>query len=195
MKRDVGFQLEVEIMDSFAVVSQCLQHRISVRPKYLQLPKPSEEVLQAAIQSAYAAPFHGQQEKPFRFVEITSRQKLETLFLSALPEDADEFQKQKAKDKAYKGSVVLALIWQQPTAQASERWTQESLMTAGGALTNVLNVLYAAGYGAFTLSAKDFKDPMGLYDPQTERILAFILIGSVETLPTRTLEPVTYSAW
>ena len=72
----------------------------------------------------------------------------------------------------------------------------ENLMTAGGALTNFLNVLWAEGVAAKTLTSREIKDPQGLFDPKTERLLGFILCGlPQEPMQPRDPEPSILSEW
>lgn len=61
---------------------------------------------------------------------------------------------------------------------------------------NFLNVLHAAGFAAKTVSAKDFAEPAGLYDPAAETLLAFILCGTPEgALLPREEKPSLISRW
>lgn len=55
---------------------------------------------------------------------------------------------------------------------------RENLITAGAALMNFLLSLEADGFAAKTVSAPEFADPKGLYDPATESLPAFILCGT-----------------
>ena len=64
------------------------------------------------------------------------------------------------------------------------------------ALTNFLNVLWAEGVAAKTLTSREIKDPQGLFDPKTERLLGFILCGlPQEPMQPRDPEPSILSEW
>ena len=92
------------------------------------------------------------------------------------------------------GSIVI--IGPKPTPDTPVIMDMENLMTAGGALTNFLNVLWAEGVAAKTLTSREIKDPQGLFDPKTERLLGFILCGlPQEPMQPRDPEPSILSEW
>lgn len=151
--------------------------RTSLGPKHQEMPGPDEETLTLAGRAAMRAPAH-EKKFPVRLVEIASRDRLADLYRARLPEDASEEDLKKADEKAGKGACLLALVVRKPEEGASERDILERGAAAGAALMNVLTVLQARGYAAKTVSACDFTDPDGLYDPQAEMLLAFILCGT-----------------
>lgn len=91
----------------------------------------------------------------------------------------------RARSKALKGAACIVIIGPKPTPDTPVIMDMENLMTAGGALTNFLNVLWAEGVAAKTLTSREIKDPQGLFDPKTERLLGFILCG----LPQEPMQP------
>lgn len=155
--------------------------RCSQGPKMQTAPGPGEAVLAAAARAARAAPCHGE-DFPVRFVRIVSRERLARAFEALLPADADEAEREKARAKALKGETLVAVIGVKP-AEANDRAVLEALMTAGGALTNFLNVLFAAGFAAKTVSGRALSAAEGLLDPERETLLAFILCGTPAGAP------------
>ncbi len=154
--------------------------RHSVGPKHQTIPAPDVGALRLAVSAACHVPSHTE-KLPFRWVEIVSRSRLADLFESALPADADEAAHAKARSKAAKSPLCMALIATDTDTHADERARDEALLTAGASLMNFLTALHAQGFVAKTVSAKDFSAPDGLYDPQTEKLLCFVLAGSPDT--------------
>ncbi|MDO5530613.1 nitroreductase family protein [Sutterella sp.] len=162
--------------------ARIIAERRSAKPKIQTQPGPSAEVLEAAAKAARSTPSHNA-SFPVRFVNVLSREKFAELFVKALPADADQAKIDRARSKAMKGACAIAVIGPRPGPGTFPGEDMENLMTAGGALTNFLNVLYAEGFGAFTVTGRDFPDPEGLYDPKTERLLCFILCGTLAESP------------
>ena len=117
----------------------------------------------------------------FRWVEISSRDRLADLFESVLPADADEEMRAKARGKALKAPMCMALVGTGLSPDSQDREADERLMTAGASLMNFLAGLHAQGFAAKAVSAKDFPAPDGLYDPTCERLLCFVLVGTPDT--------------
>lgn len=172
-----------------------LQSRRSQGPKMQKAPAPSEEVLEAAALAARAAPSHNP-AFPVRFVVADSREKLADIFEAALGPDADQAMRERARSKALKGECAILVIGPKPSHDTPARMDRENLMTAGGALTNFLNVLWAEGFAAKTVTSREITDPQGLFDPETERLLCFILCGT-QAAPAepRPASPSILSRW
>lgn len=151
--------------------------RHSLGPKHQTIPAPDVGALRLAVSAACHVPCHGE-DLPFRWAEVASRERLASLFESALPADADESARAKARSKALKGPMLLALIETDISPERSERDETERKLTAGASLMNLLLGLHAQGFAAKTVSAKDFEAPDGLYDPAGEAILCFVLVGT-----------------
>lgn len=154
--------------------------RHSLGPKHQRIPAPDVGALRLAVSAACHVPCHGE-TLPLRWVEIASRERLASLFESALPADADEAARSKARSKALKGPMLLALIETDTEREMSERERDERKLTCGASLMNLLLGLHAQGYAAKTVSAKDFEAPDGLYDPANENLLCFVLVGTPDT--------------
>ena len=161
------------LADEFA---QTIAERRSVGPKQQTHNAPSDDVFVRAARAARSAPSHNP-FFPCRFVKVVSREKLADVFESALPPEADQVLRDRARSKALKGAACIVIIGPKPTPDTPVIMDMENLMTAGGALTNFLNVLWAEGVAAKTLTSREIKDPQGLFDPKTERLLGFILCG------------------
>ncbi len=149
--------------------------RASLGPKYLTGPAPDREEWKAILRFLENAPCHDD-AYPFRVVICEDREALGKVFLAELPEDADEAACEKAVKKAKKGPGCLALILRE-TKDAPRRDRDERLLSAGAALMRLLDALHLAGYAAKTVSGKDFRSPDGLYNPETETLLCFVLCG------------------
>ena len=106
------------------------------------------------------------------------RLRLADLFESVLPPEADKQMRDKARSKALKAPMCMALVGTGLSPDAHDRDADERLMTAGASLMNFLAALHAQGFAAKTVSAKDFPAPDGLYDPTSERLLCFVLVGT-----------------
>ena len=135
--------------------------RASIGPKYLTDPAPDREEWQAILRFLENAPCNDD-AYPFRVVICEDREMLGEIFLAELSEDADEAAREKAVKKAKKGPGCLALILRE-TKDAPRRDRDERLLSAG--------------YAAKTVSGKDFRRPDGLYAPETETLLCFVLCG------------------
>lgn len=153
--------------------------RHSVGARHQTLPAPDVADLRLAVSTALRAPNH-EKKLPLRFVEIVSQEKLADLFESTLPADADDSVRAKTREKATKSPMCVALVQTDIHDDISPMFKEERLITAGAALMNFLNALHAMGYVAKTVSPRDFAAPNGLYDPDNERLLAFVLIGTCD---------------
>lgn len=164
---------------------QILLSRHSVGARHQTIPAPDCADLRLAVSTALRAPNH-EKKLPLRFVDIQSRKKLADLFESTLPADADEAVRIRTREKATKSPMCVAMILTDIHDDISEMFREERLITAGAALMNFLNALHALGYVAKTVSPRPFETPDGLYDPENERLITFILIGSPD-------EPIDYT--
>lgn len=121
---------------SAEALSDLLFSRTSTGPKHQQAPAPGERLLELAARAAQAAPCHadkaedGRPAEPFpvRFALIESRERLAGLFEAALPPDADEAARAKARCKAMKGPGCIAVIGRRPKEGSAERLAAERLM-------------------------------------------------------------------
>lgn len=172
--------------------------RYSVGARHQVAPAPNVADLRLAVSTALRTPNH-EKKLPLRFVEIVSRERLADLFESTLPADAEASVRERTREKATKGPMCVALVQTDIHDDISPMFREERLITAGGALMNFLNALHALGYVAKTVSPRPFSAPDGLYDPDNERLLAFVIIGSPESpldyTPAGSDTPLPLSQW
>lgn len=169
-----------------------LLDRASVGPKYQTAPGPTDKTIERILHWMQNAPCHDEYY-PFRLVLCENRDALGEIFLRELPEDADEAIRQKARQKAQKGPTCFALILRE-TPNLTRRERDEQLLSAGAALMRLLDALHTAGFVAKTVSGKDFRSPVGLYDAKCETLLAFVLAGNpVEGAKRNTRKPINFS--
>ena len=116
--------------------------RHSLGAKHLVIPAPDVGALRLAVTAACRVPCH-QETLPFRWVEISSRDRLADLFESVLPADADEEMRAKARGKALKAPMCMALVGTGLSPDSQDRDADERLMTAGASLMNFLAGLHA----------------------------------------------------
>ena len=121
--------------------------RHSLGAKHLVIPAPDVGALRLAVTAACRVPCH-QETLPFRWVEISSRDRLADLFESVLPADADEEMRAKARGKALKAPMCMALVGTGLSPDSQDREADERLMTAGASLMNFLAGLHAQGFAA-----------------------------------------------
>lgn len=157
-------------------VAEFLIARRSVGPKHLTAPGPDSKTLELAAAAARTAPCHST-DFPVRFAVIENRERLAELFCANLAADADEEARAKARGKAMKAPMQIAVFVRRSGAD-DERARLERFTTAGAALMNFLHVLEGAGFAAKTVSGRCFKDPQDLYNPETEYLLAFLMCGT-----------------
>ena len=84
------------LADEFA---QTIAERRSVGPKQQTHNAPSDDVFVRAARAARSAPSHNP-FFPCRFVKVVSREKLADVFDSALPPEADQVLRDRARSKA-----------------------------------------------------------------------------------------------
>lgn len=158
--------------------------RHSVGARHQILPAPDVASLRLAVSTAMRAPNH---EKNF-LCALSKLSLVKSLQISLNPR-CQLMQKNlsalKTREKGTKGPMCVALIQTDLHDDISPLFREERLITAGCALMNFLNALHAQGFVAKTVSPRPFTAPNGLYDPENERVIAFIIIGSPET-------PLTY---
>lgn len=96
------------LADEFA---QTISERRSVGPKQQTHNAPSDDVF---VRAARSAPSHNP-FFPCRFVKVVSREKLADVFESALPPEADQVLRDRARSKALKGAACIVIIGPKPT--------------------------------------------------------------------------------
>jgi nitroreductase len=162
-----------------------IQSRRTTLPKRLAEPGPTPAQLQQILQSAAAAPDHGELV-PWRFVLVpaSARGALADVFAQALAQrDAQATPEQlaQAREKAFRGPVLLLAVARtggaNPEVPATER-----LVSAGCAIQNMLLMATALGYGSSLTSGKalDSAPLRALFSlGGDEEALCFLSIGTI----------------
>ncbi len=168
--------------------------RHSCGAKHLTLPVPTEEELAQLLGAALRSPCH-EKTRPYRWVKIDSREVLADAFEEALPPGSDEKTIDRARSKALKGPMLLALI-ETRTHEADDLTRRERLITMGASLQTLLLGLTALGYAAKTVSGRVLPDTKGLYDAETEALHAFLLVGTPDTpIEEEAATPSPFPTW
>ena len=170
-------------LDLFA--DQLIHGRTHTSPKRLGTPGPSALEKEKILLAANAAPDHGRMV-PWRFIEIqeSSRSLLGETFLQCLldrDESASPTQQQEAKDKAFRGPLLLLAIANYRDAN-EDISKQEKLISLGCAIQNIILSSYALGFGSGLSSGKALQSPrirvlFQLSDE--EEPICFITIGTI----------------
>ncbi|WP_100378857.1 nitroreductase family protein [Polynucleobacter brandtiae] len=171
------------MMSQFA--EQLIHGRTHVSPKRLGSPGPNLAQKEQILLAANAAPDHGRMV-PWRFVEIgeSSRALLGEVFYQCLLErdtDATSTQLQEARDKAFRGPLLLLAIanYQDSNIQISK---QEKLISLGCAIQNILLSANALAFGSGLSSGKALQSHRIriLFELSSEEEpICFITIGTV----------------
>ena len=184
-------------------ISAYIHSRQNVSPKRLTDPGPNPDQLQAILESAAAAPDHGQL-MPWRFVivPVSQRAELGDVFAGALLDrdpSASMEQVGNAKEKAQRGPFLMLAISrlnrvgvrlaetrgrgaQHSESDATEIGDVERLVSLGCAIQNILLSAHASGFGAGLTSGQAMNSVRlrtlcGLSDD--EQAVCWISIGSV----------------
>lgn len=169
------------------ILAKALSDRKSIGPKHQIEPGPDSQTLLEAAFAAASAPHHSE-SLPFRFVVVEDRELLSEVFLSNIESPTEE-DIEKAIRKARKGPSLTALILERTS---NPRLQLEHAAAAGAGLMNYLHVLNNAGFVAKTVSADEYRDTKGLYNPECEMILAWILAGTPEQAPDSPQAPLSF---
>ena len=170
-----------------------IHSRQHISPKRLGDPGPDREQVEKILGAAGAAPDHGLLI-PWRLVIIPRERRhlLAETFAEALVErdaGATEAQKQEAREKAYRGALLVLVIARFDATQDSVH-PNERLISAGCAVQSMLLAAHAMGFGAGLssgrgLNALAMRQLFGL--TEQEQPLCFVTVGTVtKSKPPRT---------
>jgi len=171
-----------EVLDAALTLIHSRQH---VSPKRLGDPGPEREQIEKILSAAGAAPDHGRLT-PWRLVIIPPERRhlLAEVFAQALVErdgEATEWQKQEAREKAYRGPFLIMVIARLDPALGPVH-PQERLISAGCAIQNMLLTAHAMGFGAGLASGRALysRRMRALFNlTADEQPLCFITVGTV----------------
>lgn len=146
-------------------------------------PAPSDAQLSGILAAAMRAPDHGRL-RPWRYVVIRDDARplmAERIVASMLRLDANapEFKIEKRRQRFSTMPLILALGMHLRPDDKIPLWEQE--MAVGAATMNVLNALYATGFGGVWVSGDVVDDPVLAEDlgfPAPHRLAGFLFIGT-----------------
>ena len=161
-----------------------LASRYSISPKHLGAPAPGRADLLRAAALALRAPDH-EALRPYRFVHIDAnqRERLGELYARAAGRRGlDAAQVERARDRAYNGPCLLALIGRVRDGELDVP-AQDQWLCIGAALMNFLNALHLMGFGAKVLGGAAVQDAevQRAFCGPGETLLCWIVAGT----PTR----------
>lgn len=161
-------------------VSALIHARQNVSAKRLVEPGPSAPALLQILESAAAAPDHGQL-RPWRFVVVPAAQRgrLSEVFGQALLDrdpQASQDQLESAREKAFRAPVLVMAIArltegdaklgpapgrgaEHPESSEADVGDAERLVSLGCAIQNILLAAQAAGFGAGLTSGQAMASP------------------------------------
>ena len=158
---------------------ETLLSRSSIGPKHQRGDTVlSDAARKRLIALTAGAPAHGPRRA--RLAEIRDREALACVLAGGPEAFVKPDAWQKAREKAGKGALCWMLVLQEEPNE-SKRNRDEALVAAGAMLMRLLDGLHALGLAAKTVSAKDFVEGAGLFDPERETVLAFVLAGEPQT--------------
>lgn len=152
---------------------ETLATRKSLGPKHQKKDTVLTDEARAKLARITArVPSHGAMRS--RLIEVTDREALAHVMAGGAEAALDPELWAKAREKAAKGALCWMLVVEKMDA-GKER--DEALITAGALLMRLLDGLHALGLAAKTVTAKDFTEGAGLFDPTNESVAAFVLAG------------------
>lgn len=173
-----------ENQEPLGSVLTLIHSRQTTSPKSLGDPGPDGAQVEAILGAAGAAPDH-RHLTPWRLVIVPAEKRhlLAEAFAEALSErdsEATETQRQEARQKAYRGPLLVAVIGRLGPALGNVH-PHERLISAGCAIQNMLLTAHAMGFGAGVSSGRSLYSErlrrfFGLADG--EQLLCFITVGT-----------------
>lgn len=162
-----------------------IHSRQSTSSRFLGDPGPDPTQIETILDAAGAAPDH-RRLTPWRLVIVPAEKRslLAEAFAEALGErdsQATEVQLREARDKAYRGPLLVAVIGRLSPALGNVH-PQERLIAAGCAIQNMLLTAHAMGFGAGLLTGRSiYSERLKQFFQLTdgEQMLCFIAVGTV----------------
>lgn len=159
--------------------------RQSTSSRFLGEPGPDRAQIETILDAAGAAPDH-RRLTPWRLVIVPAQKRhlLAEAFAEALGErdsQATEAQLQEARDKAYRGPLLVAVIARLSPALGTVP-APERLIAAGCALQNMLLAAHAMGFGGGLLTGKSlYSERLSQFFQlaDAEQLLCFMAVGTV----------------
>ena len=172
-----------------------LLSRRSGNARALAAPGPDRATMEAIVLAAARAPDHGRLV-PFRFLEIAedARGRLADLLEAssrALTPDLPQPEIERAREKAFQGPLILAVIARidvaHPKIVASDQW-----LAVGCALENLLLATQSFGFAAAVRSGRFLETApvrSGFHLGETEHLVALVAIGTPTDWPPEKPKP------
>ena len=160
-----------------------LLSRVSVPPRLLVEPGPSQAEIEAILKAAMRAPDHGNL-KPVRFILVRgpARAKLGDLFAQATKQrepNAEEALLERVRTWPRTTPLTIALVAH--TTPGHKIPVSEQTLSAAASGANVLNAMHALGYAGMWVTGANAYDPFvqkALGIGENEILLGFIGIGT-----------------
>lgn len=158
-----------------------LHNRVSVSK--LQSPGPDESILVEVFKAASRAADHGML-RPWRYlvIEGDGLHQLSQLFVAAMMEvnpNTSLTVLEKCQKMPFRAPmIVVAIVKHHPHPTVSK---QEQVLACGASVQNILNALFALGFGAIWRSGEMTQNPhvnAGLNVAEGEEIIGFIYVGT-----------------
>lgn len=160
-----------------------LLSRISVPPRLLIEPGPSQSDIDAMLKAAMRAPDHGNL-RPVRFILVrgAARANLGDLFAQATRQrdpGAEDGLLERVRSWPRTTPLIIALVAR--TMPGHKIPVSEQMLSAGASAANILNAMHALGYAGMWVSGANTYDPfvqraLGIGDHET--LLGFIGVGT-----------------
>src|SRR5579862_2331772 len=163
---------------------ETLLSRRSIPAQCLMEPGPDAVQLAAALDAAMRAPDHGRMQ-PWRFKLIRGAAKArfaDVLVAAALAHDPAMPQRQLDKIRSRPQHAPLVIAVSARFRDNPKVPEIEQILAVGAAVMNLLNALYAQGFGAVMLTGASAYDPAvahALGYGTDERLLGFIYVGTI----------------
>lgn len=169
--------------------------RRSVKAALLNDPAPTDEELNALLQTAMSAPDHGA-IRPWRFKVIRgeARHKLADLFVQALKVRnpfACEEDFENIRSKPLRSPLIVA-VGVDVNPSHPKVPPEEQLVAAACATQNLLLAAHAAGWGAVLLTGWPAFDPTvrkGLGFEEKDEMVGFVYLGTPSEMPRAVTRP------
>ena len=168
-----------------------LLSRVSVSPRMLTDPGPTDAQIDLILDAALRAPDHGNL-KPARFILIRgeARQRFADLAVAALHQrepNPPEALIEKFRSWPRTVPVIVAVA---ANVRADHKIPEiEQILSAGAAAMNILNAAHALGFAAMWVTGPNAYDPVvlrGLGLAERDKLVGFVGIGT----PTNNVRPV-----
>lgn len=157
-------------------------------------PAPQGLGLARILSTSLRAPDHGHM-RPWRFITISGKHRAAfvDLLVAAMRRTDPEVKPSKLeKRRARYSEVPMTVILGMDLHPDNKIPVEEQIMSVAAGAMNVLNALYAEGFGGIWVSGafqndKEFRNKLGFR--RNQKIAGFLQIGTVDGYPVKTKRP------